>query len=72
MNTELAYSSSESCSSRNYLISFAHDTVRQGAYLDESFSGLEEMLFSLRFGTLCVPVDDCLIGNTVRVVQHLE
>jgi hypothetical protein len=30
------------------------------------------MLFSLRSGTLCVPVDDCLIGDTVRVVQHLE
>jgi hypothetical protein len=40
--------------------------------LDEGLGGLEEMLFSLRLGTLCVPVDDCLIGNTVRVVQHLE
>jgi hypothetical protein len=53
-------------------ISFVEVLEWSKAYLDESLGGLEEVLLSLGLGTLGVPVDDCLIRDTVRVVQHLE
>jgi hypothetical protein len=44
----------------------------QRADLDESLGGLEEMLFSLWFGSFCVPVNDCLVRDTIGIVQDLQ
>lgn len=41
-------------------------------YLHQRFCSFQEMLLAVRLGTLLVPVDNGLLGDTVLVVQCLE
>lgn len=40
-------------------------------YLDQCLGAFEEMLPALRLGTFLVPINDCLIRDTIFVVQNL-
>jgi hypothetical protein len=42
------------------------------SYLHQALGSLEEMLATLRLGALLMPVDDCLIGHAVLVIQDLQ
>jgi len=40
--------------------------------LDKSLSSLKEMLLSVGLGSLLVPVDDCLVRNTVGIIEYFD
>lgn len=67
-------SSSLSVSLRNCInkINICLNSVRKRTtHLDKRLGRLEEMLATLWLRALGVPVDDCLVRNTVLVVQYL-
>lgn len=47
-------------------------TARNATYLDECLGGLEEVLPSIGLGTLLEPIYNCLIRNTILVIQNLR
>lgn len=47
-------------------------TILGSTHVDESLSGLEEMLFALRLGAFLMPVDDGLVGDDVGIVEHFD
>ena len=46
--------------------------VEMERYLHQALGGFEEVLATLRLGTLLVPVDDRLIRYAILVVQDLK
>jgi hypothetical protein len=46
--------------------------TKKFTHLDKSLGSLEEMLFSLWFGSFCMPVNDCLVRYTIGIVQDLQ
>jgi hypothetical protein len=55
---------------RNW-VSTSQETRQIDQYLDESFSALEEVLSTVRFGSFLMPVDNGLPRYTVLVIQYL-
>jgi len=42
-----------------------------GLYLDKCFSALEKVLTALWLRTFLVPIDDCLVTDTIFIVENL-